>query len=423
MFNRSRKKIILSIVGSLILLFGITLSVIMLDSYHEILNRNREMLERYVEIYSLERQPGSMDIPLSGTLPPEQQISGQDLPAEEPPLDSGPDFQLSTFYSVAFDDDGTVLAVDDGKKDIYNEEELITIARKILSGGKSSGSMDHLIYRTARKPDCILVAFIDKTVSESSLNTLQRSFLTVGGAAIVLLFFLSLYLSGKIIEPLEENDRKQRQFISDAGHELKTPLAVISANADMLMTEIGENEWLDNIRYENGRMDCLVRQLLDLSRAENTEGQVEQVDFSRIVTGEMLAFDSLAYENGKTIHSDIEENIRLSGSPAELSRLVSVLLDNALRYSTGRDIEISLKRKRHEAVLDLINDSEPIPYEKQEHLFDRFYRVDEARSSDSGNYGLGLSIAKTIAEKHGGSIAFSFHDGKVQFTVFIPSGT
>ncbi len=398
--------------GSLIILFAVTLSLIMFASYHEILERNREMLERYVEIYSLDRQPGSMDIALSGT-----------LPAEQPPQDSGPDFLLSTFYSVAFDDDGTVLAVDDGEKDIYTEKELITIAREILSGGKSSGSMAHLIYRTARKPDCTLVAFIDKTVSESSLSTLQRYFLTVGGAAIVILFFLSLYLSGKIIEPLEENDRKQRQFISDAGHELKTPLAVISANADMLMTEIGQNEWLENIRYENGRMDCLVRQLLDLSRAENSEAQMEQVDFSRIVTGEMLAFDSLAYENGKTIHSDIEENILLSGSPAELSQLVSVLLDNALRYSTGRDIELSLKHRGHEAVLDLINDSDPIPHEKQDHLFDRFYRVDEARSSDIGHYGLGLPIAKKIAEKHGGSIDFSCHDGKVQFTVSIPSGT
>ena len=188
----------------------------------------------------------------------------------------------------------------------------------------------------------------------------------------------------------------------------------------MLSREIGENEWLANIQYENERMGGLVKQLLDLSRAENTETSMEQIDLSRVVTGETLAFETFAFDQGRTIQSDIEEKILLTGNKTQLTQLVSVLLDNAIRHSTSSEIEVSLKYQGHAAVLTVVNDGDEIPPEKQEHLFDRFYRVDEARNSEGQHYGLGLSIAKAVAEKHGGSITVSCHDGKVQFTVSIP---
>ena len=195
---------------------------------------------------------------------------------------------------------------------------------------------------------------------------------------------------------------------------------MIGANAEMLERELGENEWLSNIQYENDRMGELVKQLLDLSRAENTETPMEQVDFSRIVTGEVLAFESLAFDKGKTIQSDIEEEIRLAGRQTQLSQLVSVLLDNAITHSTGNAIEVSLSRQAHKAVLRVRNEGEEIPAEKLEHLFDRFYQLDEARSSEGRHYGLGLSIARAVAEKHGGSIDVSCQEGKVEFAVSLP---
>lgn len=248
----------------------------------------------------------------------------------------------------------------------------------------------------------------------------MHNVLIVGSAALVLLFFISLYLSRQIIRPLEENDRQQKQFISDASHELKTPVAVISANAEMLSREIGGNEWLSNIQYENERMGGLVKQLLDLSRAENTEVPMEQVDFSRIVTGEALAFESLAFDQGKALQSDIEEGVLLTGNPSQLTQLVSILLDNAIRHSTGSEIGLSLKAQGHTAVLSVINEGDAIPDEKQKQLFDRFYRIDEARSNEGQHYGLGLSIAKAVVEKHSGSIHVSCQDGKVRFTAAIP---
>ena len=419
MFKQSRKKIILAIMGSLVLLFAITLSVIMLASYREIRQENMEMLKRHVELYYLEDEAGGPDNP-----PPEAPVNGFDgrapEPREKPPLDQKPGYQLSTFYSVAFGENDTVLAVDNGEKAVYSEEELIRIAREILAGNRLSGRSGDLTYCVEHRPDYTLIAFMDNTVSEGSLNTLLHNVLIIGGAAILAMFFISLYLSGRIIRPLEENDRRQKQFISDASHELKTPVAVISTNAEMLSREIGDSEWLSNIRYENERMGGLIRQLLDLSRAENAEAPMEQVDFSRVVTGEELAFETLAFEQGKTIRSDIEEDVRLAGNPTQLTQVVSILLDNAIRHATGKEISLALKRQGHAALLTVINDGDELPPGKLEHLFDRFYRVDEARSDDGQHYGLGLSIAKAITEKHGGSITVSCRNGKIRFTVSLP---
>ena len=168
-------------------------------------------------------------------------------------------------------------------------------------------------------------------------------------------------------------------------------------------------------------MGELVRQLLDLSRAEGADPPMEETDLTRTVTGEVLAFESLAFEKGRTIKSDIAEDIRVTGSGTQLSQLVSVLLDNALTHSAGGDIEVSLRQQGHRAVLQVTNDGDEIPAERREHLFDRFYRIDEARSGDGRHYGLGLSIARAVAEKHGGSIGVSCGGGKVIFTVSLPA--
>ncbi len=419
MFRQSRKKIILAIMGSLILLFAITLSVIMLASYREIRQENMDMLKRHVELYYLDSETGSpTDLPPDA--PPNTSGAPVPEPPGRPPLDQKPGYQLSTFYSVAFGKNDTVVAVDNGEKKVYSEEELIGLAKEILAGNTLSGRSGALTYIVDRRPEYTLVAFMDNTVSESGLSTLLRNVLIIGGAAIFVLFFISLFLSRRIIRPLEENDQRQKQFISDASHELKTPVAVIDTNAELLAREIGENEWLANIRYENEHMGGLVRQLLDLSRAENAEAPTEQVDFSRIVTGETLALETLAFDRGRAFRTDFEDGIILTGNRTQLTQLVSILLDNAIRHAAGSGIGISLKRQGRHAVLSVINDSDEIPQDKLGHLFDRFYRADEARSSEGQHYGLGLSIAKAVAEKHGGGIGVSCQEGKIRFTASIP---
>ena len=189
----------------------------------------------------------------------------------------------------------------------------------------------------------------------------------------------------------------------------------------MLFREIGENEWLANIRYENERMGGLVKQLLDLSRAESAETPMEPVDFSRLVTGETLAFESLAFDQGKMLQTDIAGGIVLNGNRTQLAQLVSILLDNAVRHSTGTEIRLSLKRRSRTAVLTVANEGEAIPKEKLDHLFDRFYQADEARNQDGQHYGLGLSIARAVAEKHGGHIEASCQNGEIRFTAVLPA--
>jgi signal transduction histidine kinase len=409
MFNSSRRKIILAIMGFLILLFAVTLGVILTASFHEVRQKNADMLGRFVEMYSLD--PDREEKPVAGPVPERR----------DPPLDQKPDYQLSTFYTVAIAENGSVLSVDNAGRDIYSSEELVQIAESILSGGKRSGRAGNLSYAVSERDGYTLVALMDNTVSEGGLRTLLRNVLTVGGAAIAVLFLFSLQLAKRIIRPLEENDRQQKQFISDASHELKTPVAVIETNAEMLSREIGENEWLANIRYENERMGGLVKQLLDLSRAESAETPMEPVDFSRLVTGETLAFESLAFDQGKMLQTDIAGGIVLNGNRTQLAQLVSILLDNAVRHSTGTEIRLSLKRRSRTAVLTVANEGEAIPKEKLDHLFDRFYQADEARNQDGQHYGLGLSIARAVAEKHGGHIEASCQNGEIRFTAVLPA--
>ena len=432
MFKRSRRKIVLAVTGSLLLLFAVTLSVILLASYREVRQRNMDLLERYAELFRLDTEAESASPPDAPPEPDRQSAAAPDGRPEgpdgpegmkrpgKPPLDQGPDYRLSTFYSVVLDDAGEVRAIDNGEKDVYSEEELTQLARELQSAAQTSGRLGNLSYVVSTRPEYTLVAFMDTTVSESSLSTLLRYVLIIGGAAILVMFLVSLELSRRIVRPLEENDRNQKQFISDASHELKTPVAVISANAELLSREIGDNEWLAAIQYENDRMDGLIRQLLDLSRAENAEVPMEPVDFSRVVTGEALALETLAFDQGRTIQSEIDDGITLTGNPTQLTQVVSVLLDNAIRHAKGGEIRLSLKRQGHLAVLSVINDGAPIPPEKMARLFDRFYRLDEARTGEDRHYGLGLAIAKAVTEKHGGSLEVSCRDGKIRFSASFP---
>lgn len=402
MFSKSRKKIILSIMGSIIILFAVTLSVILLASFREIRQKNLDMLERYVEDYSIDNK--------------EKNRNNKDLELEKKP-NKNSDYQLSTFYSVAISNNGSVLAVDNGNKELYNNDKLTQIAKSILDEKKHSGRISNLSYVVRDKNGYTLVAFMDNTVSEAGLRTMLRYVLIVGFTSIIGMFLISLPLSKRIIKPLEENNRKQKQFISDASHELKTPVAIIGTNTELLSREIGNNEWLENIKYENERMGILIKQLLDLSHAEDVIVSMENINFSRIILGEILAFESFAFEKEKEFIIDIDEDVYLIGNQIQLKQLVSIILDNAIRHSSGKNININLKSKNNTIELNFINDSYEIPQEKLNHIFDRFYRVDEVRNSEDLHYGIGLSIAKAIVEKHGGNIEVLTKNGKFKLII------
>lgn len=262
---------------------------------------------------------------------------------------------------------------------------------------------------------------MDNTIVAERQTTLFRYTLIFGSAAIVVIFFISLYLSGKIVQPIEQSYQKQKQFISDAGHELKTPVSVVGTNAELLAREIGENQWLTNIQYENGKMALLIKQLMELVKTENVTAEKAQVDLSRIVTGESLTFESVTFDKGMQLDTSVDEEVIVYGNAEQLSRLVAILLDNAIDHSDAQGtITVDLSVSHGKARLCVTNEGEAIPEAEQALIFERFYRADTARSGEDDHYGLGLAIARSIVSAHHGDIQVSCEEGVVTFTVTLP---
>ena len=414
MFKKSRKKIVAAIMSILVLLWVGTLGIIYASSYFEMKKQNEQMLQAHAQMYNL---PNTFDqmMPPNGPRP-------DGNPGFKPGFDpESPKFQLSTFYSVAVSYKGELLEIKNDSPTVYASDDLARMAKDIIKDGKSTGTKDNLTFLKMDKNGYVLVVFMDNTVVNESAMTLFRYTLIFGSAALVLFFFLSVFLARKIVAPLEESYQKQRQFISDAGHELKTPVSVVSANAELLSRQIGDNQWLRNIQYENERMGMLVGQLLDLARTETVTPQMERIDLSRLVAGEALPFESVAFEKGLVLHTDIASGIHMDGNSTQLKQLTSILLDNATRHSaSGGEVRLTLTREHGMAQLCVINTGDEIPPEYREKIFERFYRMDPARNGEDKHYGLGLAIAKAIVSAHHGQIGVLCHHGLVEFRTALP---
>ncbi len=422
MFKQSRRKIVASIMTVLVLLWAGTLCMIYGSSYLDTSRRNREMLARHAELYMLPEQPPKIpEAPLPETEDNMKGDGGRRGPAMLPPENS-PAFQLSTFYSVAVSENGEILSVSNPKPALHDNEALEEMALAVIKSKRTTGVRQNLLYYTADKDGYTLAAFMDNTMMQESMTTLFRYTLLFGGLAILALFFLAVYLARKIVEPLEKSYQKQKQFISDAGHELKTPVSVVSANAELLSRQIGENPWLSNIQYETNRMGALIGQLLELARTEHVSPVMEPVDLSRLTAGEALPFESLMFERGLHFSCEICGGLQVYGNGTQLRQIVAILLDNALRHcSPEKEVTLSLKRKgRNLALLTIANDGDPIPPSEQGQIFERFYRSDPARTGESCHYGLGLAIARAITSAHRGKIGVQCRGGKTAFTVTLP---
>jgi len=398
----------------LVLLWGGFLVAIYASSYYEMNKQDKQMLQTHAEMYVLYQ--------VSNTQQPDRPIPGGNHGFKHDFDPDSPKFKLSTFYTVAISYDGEILETRNDPPTVYSNHELEMIATKIIKSGKTIGTKDNLSFCKTDKDGYTLVTFMDNTVINESAVMLFRYTLIFGGVALVLFFFLSVFLARKIVDPLEKSYRKQKQFISDAGHELKTPVSVVNANAELLSREIGDNQWLQNIQYENERMGILVGQLLDLARSEDVTPQMEHIDFSRLVAGEALPFESVAFEKGLALVSDIADNIEVEGNSTQLRQIISILLDNAIRHSTEEGkVSLSLISDHGYGMLSVINKGDEIPEEKREQIFERFYRVDTVRNSEDNHYGLGLAIAKAIVTSHNGTIDVLCYDGLVEFKVKIPA--
>lgn len=231
---------------------------------------------------------------------------------------------------------------------------------------------------------------------------------------------ISLNITKRIVKPVNEAFIRQKQFIYDASHELKTPIAIISASAEMLEKNPKEKKWLNNIKTENNRMNKLVISLLDLSKSENIkENEVyTNVNLSKVIKNKALTFESLIYENSLELDVDVVNDIMFNCNEDRIKELLSILMDNAIKHSLpNSQITVKLSKEKNNIYLSVKNKGKEIPVSEREKIFERFYRLDKSRNRDDNRYGIGLSIAKNIVINHNGAICVNCKDGYTTFIV------
>ncbi|MBU5483273.1 HAMP domain-containing histidine kinase [Clostridium sp. MSJ-11] len=269
------------------------------------------------------------------------------------------------------------------------------------------------------------ITFLDVTDSNKTLRELFTTLFFVGIIMLCVIFAISLFFASRSIEPIAEAWEKQKQFIADASHELKTPLAIINANSDALLTNQEETiksqkKWLDYIKTQTDRMGKLVNDLLYLAKTEDTNSKILHApfDISQVVSDVVLSMEAVIFEKDITLLQEVEANIIIKSDSEKIKQVVTILLDNAIKYTDEKGyIDITLKKTRHQLVFSIKNSGESIPKENLPKLFDRFYRADPARTQENGGYGLGLPIAKAIIDRlHGKIYAHSQKNDGTTFT-------
>lgn len=271
-----------------------------------------------------------------------------------------------------------------------------------------------------------IIVFTSTAAENRQNETLMLTTTVIGVISVFLFLVLAVLLSFWLIRPVKETFDKQKQFISDASHELKTPIAVISANTDVLEAEIGENKWLGYIRSESVRMGELVNELLYLARIDDKTGHkmtMSRFNLTDAVLQTALPFESRMFEEGKKYEVDAQEDITCEGDLSAIKHVLTILIDNAIKYSDEKgEIKVELKLHGTKKVLSVYNTGIGIKKEKLSKVFERFYREDEARNSKSGGYGLGLAIASEVVKRHKGTIRCESEYGKwVRFIVTLPA--
>lgn len=320
----------------------------------------------------------------------------------------------SRYFTVFLKADGTTSAVNTGKIAAVDTETAISYAQDVLASGDTSGFHGDYRYLAYTAGTETHVIFLDTGREMSSFRRFLYTSAGVSLGGLLAVFLLLLFVSGKIVKPFAETYQKQKQFITDAGHELKTPLTIIDADAQVLEMDVGENEWLSDIQAQTKRLAQLTNSMLQLARMEE-QPQVEKIAFplSDVVQETAETFGALAKTREKTLSIDIEPMLSLTGDEKAIRQLLSILLDNAVKYADEHGkITVSLKKHKNHIQISVYNTAQAIDRESLPHLFDRFYRTDASRNSRTGGYGLGLSIASSIVAAHKGKIWAETADGK-----------
>ena len=317
-------------------------------------------------------------------------------------------------------EDFKVIANSDATQNKTIEEYAIKASQKTAE----SGIIGKYIYKIRKtKGNTVNVTLMENEEAISHTKMIIIFSIVVSVISLIIIYIIAKKVSKSIVNPVEDTFEKQKQFISDASHELKTPLAVIEANADVLENEVGNNKWLGYIQNELESMDKLINELLLLAKIENVDNvkDYKLFDLSKETEIIISMFESMAYEKGVKINSSIQENIMLNGNKEDIEHILSTLIDNAIKHTEPqKEVMVEVSKEKNDIVMQVKNMGESIPEEEREKIFERFYRIDKSRNRKEKRYGLGLAIAKSTVEKYGGKIEVDCEDGVTVFVVCIP---
>jgi len=344
------------------------------------------------------------------------------------PNELGEDVRLP-YFMIQVGLRGELIAIGGGYYDLSDDEFLDELIDVIYTSHRTFGVIEeyNLRYYRVKTPLSHYLVFADITSERATLDNLIKSSFLIGGLSFLMFLGISILLSKWAVKPVDLAWKQQRQFVADASHELKTPLTVITTNAELAQSpeydEEKKQRFLASILTMSRQMRGLIEQMLELARVDNADSKeaFDVVDFSKLVSDGILPFEPVFFERGLTFTAQIDENIKVEGGEAELRRVLDVLLDNAQKYSReGGTTWVSLKKQgKGRCLLIVANEGETISPEEAKNIFKRFYRGDQARSS-TGSFGLGLSIAEGIVARHRGKIWVESSDGVNRFNVELP---
>lgn len=406
MIRQLRIKLIAAAMVSLLLVLTVILGSVNFVSYRKMVTEADAILELLAEN--------------RGAFPP---FRGR----EREPRHFSPETPFeSRFFTVHLNPEGSPAAAQTANIAAVDEAAALQLAQQGLDSGRSRGFVGQYRFLVNQSAPFSTVIFLDCGRSISAFRTTLVSSILIALMGMVLVLLLLIAASGRIVKPVAESYEKQRQFITDAGHEIKTPLTIIQADADLLELDCGSNEWLADIRKQAERLSGLTRDLISLSRMDEERPSVPFVEFplTDVVEEAAQSFQAPAMQQGKTLTVQLEPMLSLTGSEQGIRQLTAILLDNAIKYSpTDSKIQLELRKEAKNVILRVTNEtSEPLEQDKLNRMFDRFYRMDASRNSTTGGYGLGLAIAKSIVGSHRGKIkAEKTEDKKLAITAYLPN--
>jgi len=340
-----------------------------------------------------------------------------------------PDNIRLPYFTLYIDPFGRLIAADGGYFDLTDWNTLKTLSQLVLDSNKKTATLPEYSLRYLRvdSPFGQTIVFADITSEIETVNALTRNSLIIGLISFVAFLCISIVLAKWAVRPVDRAWKQQKQFTADASHELKTPLTVITTNAELLQTddydETERKEFLTSITHMAEQMRGLVEQLLEMARIDNdmAQNKFTSVDLSELALDAVMPFEPLFYERGLTLDIEVQEGIRIQGHKDQLTNLIDIYLDNARKYAhTGTGVKLKLKKAYpNVCVLSVESRGDPISAEDLKHIFKRFYRADKARAMNQ-SYGLGLAIAESIAENHKGKVWATSTNGINTFYAQIP---